>query len=205
MRLYLIRHGENDFVGKKLAGRLPGVHLNQRGQAQADAMPKLLAEVNVGAIYSSPLERAVETATPLARTKQIPLHQREALNEIDYGTWEGKSLGALSRRKLWPVIQSSPSLARFPEGESFNEAQARIVGELERIIIEQKQTRGAAVCVFHSDPIKLALAHFIGLHLDHFQRLTIAPASISIVEIHEHGVRILTLNDTRATKAYMKG
>jgi len=197
-RIYLIRHGVNDLVGKRLAGRAPGVHLNEQGQKQAQALVSILKETRIDAIYTSPLERAMETAAPLATDRKRSALIREGLNEIQYGTWEGKSLTVLQKRKLWPIIQHAPSLARFPKGESFNEAQTRIVDELEKIRQEHRGDRGV-VCVFHSDPIKLGIAHYLGLPIDLFQRLTIAPASISVLAIHDHGVRLLTMNDTRAT------
>ncbi len=196
--LYLIRHGVNDLVGKKLAGRAPGVHLNEQGQQQAEALVSILKETRINAIYTSPLERAMETAAPLAADRGQSAMIREGLNEIQYGTWEGKSLSVLQKRKLWPIVQHTPSLARFPKGESFHEAQSRIVDELEKIRLEHQGDRNV-VCVFHSDPIKLGIAHYLGLPIDLFQRLSIAPASISVLAINDHGVRLLTMNDTRAT------
>jgi probable phosphoglycerate mutase len=197
-RLYLVRHGVNDLVGKRLAGRAPGVHLNEQGQQQAQALVSILKETRIDAIYTSPLDRAIETAAPLAADRGRSAVVREGLNEIQYGTWEGKSLAVLQKRKLWPIVQHSPSLARFPKGESFLEAQNRIVDELENIRQGHRGDSGV-VCVFHSDPIKLGIAHYLGLSIDLFQRLSIAPASISVLAIHDHGVRLLTLNDTRAT------
>ena len=131
---YLIRHGHNDFLGKhKLAGRMPNVHLSSEGCRQAEALGRILSSVKFEAIYASPLERAVETAEPLAREQGLDILIREGLIEIGYGSWQGQSLKALRRRKLWPIIQKTPSLARFPEGESFPEAQARVVAELEAL------------------------------------------------------------------------
>jgi probable phosphoglycerate mutase len=201
--ILLIRHAQNDFIAdkKKLAGWLPGVHLNARGLDQAEALAELLKPVKLEAVYTSPLERAVETATPIANTHDLKLNREEGLGEIRYGTWQGKSLRALRRRKLWPVIQAIPSLARFPEGESFPEAQARVVAVLERLRMAHRRRRSIIACVFHSDPIKLAIAHYIGLPLDLFQRLTIDPASISTLHIQERYTRLLQLNDTRATHA----
>ncbi len=200
--MLLIRHAENDYVKTgKLAGRLPNVHLNARGKLQAAALAEILKPVRLRAIISSPLERATETATPLAASKKKEIIVRENLSEIKYGQWQGASLKRLRSRKLWRIIQTIPSLARFPNGESFPEAQARIVSELETLRAKHGTPKAAIACIFHSDPIKLAIAHYIGLPLDLFQRLTIAPASISILQINDGHVCLLGLNDRRATVA----
>jgi probable phosphoglycerate mutase len=114
------------------------------------------------------------------------------------GRWQGQSLKALRRRRLWPVIQHAPSLARFPDGESFPEAQARVVAELEALRGEHGRPKAAIACVSHSDVIKLAIAHYVGLPLDLFQRLTVEPASISVLWVADSRVRLLRLNDTHA-------
>ncbi|HUS84519.1 MAG TPA: histidine phosphatase family protein [Anaerolineales bacterium] len=197
---FLIRHGHNDLLEKrKLAGRMPNVHLSAEGHRQAEALVQILPSLKIDAIYASPLERAIETAEPLARAMGLEIIIREGLLEIGYGSWQGQSLKALRRRKLWPILQNSPSLARFPEGESFPEAQARVVAELEALRALHRGRKGNIACVFHSDPIKLAIAHYLGLPLDLFQRITISPASISVLAVSDSGIRIMGLNDTRAT------
>ncbi|NIS82699.1 MAG: MSMEG_4193 family putative phosphomutase [Anaerolineales bacterium] len=204
--ILLIRHGENTFVGEgKLAGWLPGVHLNERGKIQAAALAEALKPIKLRAVYASPLERAVETATPLAASKSLQVVVREGLGEIHYGRWQGRSIKALQKRKLWSVVQMIPSLARFPDGESFSEAQARIVAELEALRALHHTQKSVIACVFHSDPIKLAIAHYIGLPLDLFQRLTVEPASISVLHIDKRHTRLISLNDTRATIAGLRG
>lgn len=196
--LYLIRHGENDFIRRrKLAGWLPGIHLNRLGRAQAEALVGLLEDTRLEAIYSSPLERARETAMPLARSQHLPIRRRAALGETRYGRWEGQSLARLQTHGLWKQVQTTPSLVTFPGGESFRLLQARVVGELERIL---RQHRGAVACFSHADPIKLALAHYLGQPLDLFQRLVIEPASISTVVLQDGRVRVQAMNDTRATR-----
>ena len=204
--LYLIRHGHNEFVKQgKLAGRLKGVHLSEQGRVQAEALAQYLSKVKFSAIYSSPLDRTMETAKPLAEAHSIPIIKRRGLLEIGYGTWEGQSLKTLRRRKLWPIIQSIPSLARFPEGESFPEAQARIVAELETLRSMHPSAKSRIACIFHSDPIKLALAHYAGIPLDLYQRIVIEPASVSIIVINRKHVHILGMNDTTATNATNPG
>jgi probable phosphoglycerate mutase len=192
--LYLIRHAENDYVGKRLAGCLPDIHLNQRGRAQAEELAKALASIHFEAIYASPLERAQETAEPIARVQNLKVILRPGLGEVDIGSWEGKSLKALRRRKLWAVLQSMPSLFQFPEGESIRQAQARITAELEALRAMHKGSKAILACIFHADPIKLALAHYMGLPLDMYQRLTVSPASISVLRVHDGQAKLLHLN-----------
>jgi probable phosphoglycerate mutase len=204
--LFLIRHGHNEYVGKgKLAGRMPGVHLSELGARQALALAGLLKPVRLQAIYASPLERTMETAGPIAVAHGKDVQPLPGLLEIDYGRWQGASLKALQRRKLWPVIQNRPSLARFPGGESFAEAQARVVAALDELLTRHPGSKTDVAAVFHSDPIKLALAYFLGLPLDMFQRLTIDPASISVLAFSGHSVRLLKMNDNRATQPEESG
>lgn len=196
--IHLIRHGENEFVKQhKLAGWLPGVHLNQTGQAQAQNLAQALQKMRLDAVYSSPLERTMETAGPLAEAKGLEIQVRDALGEIRVGRWQGQSLKTLRRRKLWPVIQQTPSLARFPEGESFSEAQARVVEELETLRQLHPSKKGAFACVTHADVIKLAIAFYLGMPLDMFQRLAVAPASISSLHFDQRPY-LIAFNDTLA-------
>ena len=201
----LIRHGENDWVGRRLPGWTPGLHLNRRGTAQAEALVELLRPVRLAAIYSSPLERALETAQPLARAKGLAVHRSVGLAEMRVGEWQGQSLRRLSRRKLWPVIQSTPSLARFPGGESFVEAQARIVTELEALRRKHASRQAIVACFSHADMIKLAVAYFVGLPLDMFQRLAVEPASVTALHVGDRRAMLLRLNDTRARESAARG
>jgi probable phosphoglycerate mutase len=190
----LIRHGENDFVKKnRLAGRLPGVHLNEKGRAQAAEVAEKVKGAPVKAVYSSPLERTMETAEPIAQALDLEVFPRTGLLEVDVGEWQNKTLKELRRRKLWRAVQTSPSRVRFPGGESFAEAQQRICQEIEVLALRHSE-KELVVCVTHSDLIKLAVAYFIGLPLDMFQRLQIAPASISALQVGETSNRLLTLN-----------
>jgi len=125
--ILLIRHGENEYVAKgRLAGRLPGVHLNERGRQQAEAVADFLSKAPIKAIYSSPLERCVETAQPLSERLGLPVILRDNLLEIDFGDWQNKTLKQLRRRKLWKVVQGNPARMQFPEGETFANAQVRV-------------------------------------------------------------------------------
>ena len=192
--LLLIRHGENDFTKKhKLAGYTPNVHLNERGQSQAQALADALKEVPVKAMYSSPLERAVETATPIAAACKLEIQVEAGLIETNVGKWQGRSLAALRLQKAWKVVQSAPSRAQFPEGETFYECQARIVTALDSISRKYKP-QDVIACVFHADPIKLAVAHYIGLPLDHFQRLSCDTGSLTALYVGEAGANLIKLN-----------
>jgi probable phosphoglycerate mutase len=192
--LLLIRHGENDFTIKhKLAGYTPNVHLNERGQSQAQALADALKEVPIKAIYSSPLERAVETATPIAAARELEIQNEAGLLETNVGKWQGRSLAALRLQKHWKVVQNAPSRAQFPEGETFYECQTRIVAALDSISRKYKP-QDIVACVFHADPIKLAIAHYIGLPLDHFQRLSCDTGSLTALYVNESGANLIKLN-----------
>lgn len=192
----LIRHGENDYVKKRqLAGRLPGVHLNDVGRAQAQSVAEKLAAAPIKAIYSSPLERAMETAEPIAKAKSLVVCPRPNLVEVDIGDWQGMKLKSLSRSKIWKIVQSAPSHMHFPGGESFAEAQLRICQDL-LDLASKHEVKDLLVCVTHSDPIKLAVAYFIGLPLDMFQRIQISPASLTALALNESGSQLLTLNSS---------
>lgn len=192
MHLLLIRHAHNDWVGKRLAGWTPGVHLSDEGRTQASALAQLLAGVPLAAIYSSPLERTLETAQPLAEVQGLTVQVREGLGEARYGDWTGRSLKALKEEPLWPVVQVYPGGARFPGGESMREVQGRMVAELDAI--RDAHSGQTVAIVSHSDPIKMAVAYYVGMTLDLFQRLTISPASVTAFSFTRFGPRLVCLN-----------
>ena len=204
--LLLIRHGENEYVKTgRMAGRLPGIHLNQRGQDQARALGEALKDVPIKAVYSSPLERAMETADPIASAHKLQIIQESGLLESDIGKWQGKSLKALRLTKLWKVVQNSPSRFRFPEGESFPEMQTRIAAALERIIQRHNKPQDIVAVVFHSDPIKLAVSHFLGMPLDNFQRLSCDTGSLTALHVSESGANLVKLNQRPPFEFLKKG
>ncbi|HEX2994439.1 MAG TPA: histidine phosphatase family protein [Anaerolineales bacterium] len=191
----LIRHGENDFVKTgKLPGTRPGIHLNERGQKQAAALGEGLKDVPIKAIYSSPLERAMETAAPIAQARKLQIIPEPDLKDTDVGSWQGKSLKVLRLTKAWNIVQHAPSRFRFPDGESFVESQARYVSVLERILKMHNKPRDIIAVVFHAGPIKLVVSHFLGLPLDHFQRLSCDTASLTALYVSESGANLLKLN-----------
>jgi probable phosphomutase (TIGR03848 family) len=193
-RILLIRHGVNDYVKKGLlAGRTPGVHLNEEGIAQALAVAERLSGEKITAIYSSPLERCQETAAPLANRLALELQPLEDVKETNCGDWTGQALEELRKLEAWMQVQLNPSGFRFPEGESMLEIQARMVTGLDRL---QRQHPNETIAVFsHSDPIKLAVAFYVGMPLDLFQRLEVSPASISELDFTPLRVRLVRLND----------
>ncbi len=194
MQLLLIRHAENDYMrAGKLAGRLPGVHLNEAGQKQAQALAERLAPAPIQVIYASPLERAQETARPLANAKSLKVQTCAALKEIDFGAWTGRSLKVLARTALWRTVQQLPSRAQFPEGESFAAAQGRAVAAVEAMVRAHPKALVAAVS--HADVIKLVVAHYLGLPLDLFQRLVIGPASVTVLHFGQGQPALVKLND----------
>lgn len=184
--ILLIRHGENDTIGKRLMGRLPGVHLNDNGRKQAEQLAQALGSAPIKAIYSSPLERAMETAEPLARALNLAVQAAPGIAELACGDWQGKTLKQLGRLKVWKVVQEKPSTFRFPGGESFVEAQMRAAAEVGRILAAHEEQDLVAL-FSHGDIIRLLVAHFLGVPLDLFQRLSANPASISVVHVDQKG------------------
>ena len=194
--LLLIRHGENEYVKTgKMAGRLPGVHLNERGKKQAAELAEALKQVPIKAMYASPLDRAVETAEPIVEGRKLEIELRPELMDNDIGAWQGRSLKQLNRIKKWKIVQQAPSRFTFPEGESFLETQARIASTLDEIAASHKPKDVVAV-VFHADPIKLVVAHYLGMPLDYFQRLACDTASITVLYVSEMGAHLLKLNQS---------
>ena len=181
---------------RKMTGSGPaGVHLNDEGLQQARALGERLAAANLQAVYSSPLERAVETAQQVVKHYPgLDIQIDEGVGEVKFGEWTGSRLRKLRRKRLWDVVQHYPSGARFPQGESIREMQSRVVGALEEIARQHPGQRVAVVS--HSDVIKAALAHYAGTHLDLFQRFVVSPASISMVALGRMGPHIIRVNDT---------
>jgi len=197
--ILLIRHGENEYTRTgKLAGWLEGVHLNEHGQKQAEAIAQRLSKAPIIAIYSSPLERARETAAPLAKAKGLRVRIEAGLGEVRYGEWTGQSLKRLARTRLWRVVQQQPSQMEFPEGETFRAVQSRAVEAVEHLAREHAKSKGLVACVSHGDVIKLIVAHYLGMPLDLFQRLSISTASLTSLRLGSGQPALVKLNDTGA-------
>jgi probable phosphomutase (TIGR03848 family) len=181
--ILLIRHGTNPKVGKGLTGWLPGVSLNDEGRFQANRVAAKLSKLPVAAIYSSPLERAVETAEPLARAKNLEISLNPDFGEVHFGDWQGKDFAEIEVNPLWRRFNSFRSGTRAPHGESMLETQARMMRGL--FALGEKHP-GEVVAVFsHADAIKSALTYLLGIPLDFHLRLEILPASISTVDLFE--------------------
>ncbi|MDX1413123.1 MAG: MSMEG_4193 family putative phosphomutase [Candidatus Promineifilaceae bacterium] len=191
----LVRHGENDWVKKnRLAGWIPDIHLNENGQNQAEAVAQRLAALAVDAIYSSPVTRCLETAEYIANAQGMDICLLEGVGEVRYGAWEGKKVTKLASKPLWKIVQFFPSRMRFPKGEALREVQFRAIQAIESVC-EQHEDK-TIIIVSHADVIKLVLAYYLGVHMDLFQRIAIAPASVSILALTKNGiVRVLRLND----------
>jgi probable phosphomutase (TIGR03848 family) len=190
----LIRHGENDYVkAGKLPGRVSGIHLNERGQAQAAALGDSLKDAPLSAIYSSPLERAVQTATPIVAGRNLEIGLISDLMDTDVGEWQGQELKKLYKLPEWKTVQQSPSRFTFPGGESFLTCQARIVAAFESLAANHADDELVAV-VFHADPVKLVLAYYLGMPLDTFQRLSCDTASLSILRLGKTGAQVAGMN-----------
>jgi probable phosphomutase (TIGR03848 family) len=197
--VFLIRHGLTDHTGSRLYGRTPGLHLSERGREQANRLAERFSRVRLAAVYSSPLERCIETATPLAVAQGLRVTRRSGLVEMDAGAWTNRSLSGLARTKLWQRIQHTPSQAAFPDGESFVAANARLVGELGQIA--GRHPNGRVAVVSHSDTIRMMLAHVAGAHLDQFQRMIVDTASVSVVTLGTGVPRLFMVNEVDAPLA----
>jgi probable phosphomutase (TIGR03848 family) len=197
MVVLLIRHGENEYTRTgKLAGWTKGVSLNEPGRKQAEGLVARLKRAPIKHIYSSPLERARETAAPLAAARGLSVELRPGLGEVQYGQWTGKSLKVLGRTKLWKVVQQLPSAMRFPDGESMRGAQMRMVDAIDEIARAHASPKSMVAIFTHSDPIKLAVAHYLGLPLDLFQRLMVSTASVTALRLGQGQPSLIKLNDT---------
>ena len=199
--LLLIRHGTNDWVHGRLAGWTPGVHLNDEGRRQAGALAERLAFLPLDAIYASPLDRTVETAQAIAGPRGMPLRLVESLGEVKYGEWQGAELKELYKHELWPGVQFYPSGTRFPGGETLGEAQMRMVATLDGL--RAQHPSGIIAVVSHADIIKLAIAYYVGMHMDLFQRLEIMPCALTAIRFTKMGPRLLAYNDVGALE-YLK-
>ncbi|MFO7961517.1 MAG: MSMEG_4193 family putative phosphomutase [Nitriliruptoraceae bacterium] len=193
--IVLVRHATTAATGKRLGGWTAGVHLDEAGEAQARATAERLAGARITAVYSSPLERTQDTARIVARPHGLKVRTRRGLGEVDYGEWTDRPLGQLRRRKLWAVIQTTPSRVTFPGGGSIRGAQSRAVEATESLAGEHPGE--VIVCVSHADVIKAVVAHHLAMPLDAFQRLVISPASITVLALPAGAApALLTINDT---------
>ncbi len=197
-----VRHGQTPTTGAVLPGRAPGLHLSDRGQQQAEQAAERIAALGkdrIGAVYASPMERARETAAPIARAVGRRVRVFEGLNECDFGKWTGRRLSDLRRRRDWHQVQRTPSSFRFPGGESFAEMHARMTGAVQSLVA--RHPGSTVVAVSHADTIKAAVSHASGAHLDMFQRIVVSPCSITAILYAADGPLVLAVNSTSDLKA----
>jgi probable phosphomutase (TIGR03848 family) len=190
----LVRHGATPTTGKVLPGRAPGLHLSDAGRAQAEGVAARLAVLRPapGAVYASPLERAQETAAPIARALGVRVRSAPGLLECDFGTWTGARLSTLRRRREWRQVLGAPSTFRFPRGESFAELQARVWTATNDLAA--RHDGETIVAVSHADPIKAIVASALGVALDLFQRTVISTCSVSVLRLGAHAPLVLCVN-----------
>lgn len=190
---FLIRHGSCSGLGRTLWGRTPGICLNEKGKLQAQQLADRFRGITLQAIYSSPLERAVETAETLARQNNLEVHKDPAFNEIHFGDWTGKSFDALSSDECWRRFNSERSATRIPGGESFLEVQNRAVTAL--YAIHSQNNNASVAIVSHADVIKAAIGYFTITPIDLLQRIEISPCTVSVIALDHDTPRLLTINN----------
>jgi probable phosphomutase (TIGR03848 family) len=193
-RLVLVRHAVTAHTGPVLSGRMPGIDLSEKGRGQAAATADRLAKLPVAAVYASPIERTTQTAEEIAARHALEVRPLPGVIEADYGEWTGGKIADLVKTEEWKVVQIAPSRARFPGGETIRSMQARMVEALEEVVAAHPHE--TFVVVSHADPIKSAIAHYTGMHLDLFQRVHVAPASVTVFDFHPFGSMMVKCNDT---------
>ncbi|MEC9339294.1 MAG: MSMEG_4193 family putative phosphomutase [Actinomycetota bacterium] len=200
--ILFVRHGQTPTTGIELYGRKPGVHLSELGLSQAESVAERISEMNqrgIAAIYSSPLVRTRETATPISNALGIPIKQSRGLIELDVGDWTGRKLNQLRKLKAWSTVQKYPSGFRFPNGESFVEMQTRISQTVDGFVSDHPGA--TVVAVSHADPIRALIAHAMGTHLDLFQRIVVSPCSVTAILYTPNGPVVLAVNNTGDLKS----
>lgn len=190
----LIRHGSNDMIDRNvIAGRSPGVHLNATGRREAADLAEYLSAVPLDGVYSSPLERTLETAQPIALRQDREVEILPEINEVDLGQWTGRSFDDLNGDPQWQAYNASRSGTRIPEGEIALEVQLRMVVALEGL--RERHRKSCIALVSHGDPIRTAVAHCLNMPLDAILRFRIDPASVSVVEFgYWHAPRVRCVN-----------
>lgn len=197
--IFFIRHATCDGIGSYLRGRLPGIALNERGRLEALRLAARLEAEPLSAVYTSPLERARETAFVIAGTRRLPVHDSDALHEVDYGDWTGRTFDEIRRDPLWERFNARRGTTRIPGGELITEVQDRVLHEVARLRLLH---RGQSIAlVTHADVIRAAFTRLLGMPVDLLLRLSIEPASVSAAVVGEDGSRVTLLNETSHLRA----
>ena len=192
-RFLLIRHAAIDGLGRRIAGRTAGLGLNAAGRDQAQRLAGRFCQQAIHAIYTSPQRRAIETAEALARALGLPMEIARELDEIDFGDWTGKSYEELALLPAWRDFNALHGSTRIPNGELLLEAQTRMIGLMQRL--SERHAERTVALVSHGDVIRVAVAHQLGVPIDFIVRFDIGPASVSAVEFHTGGPRVLWVNN----------
>jgi broad specificity phosphatase PhoE len=192
---YLVRHGDTG-IKDRISGRMTGVHLNETGRRQAERLAERFTGIAVESLYSSPVERAVETAQAIAQSLKLTIQIAEAVSEIDYGEWTGKSFDELSLDSRWQSFNVFRSGAQIPGGENILQVQRRFVGWMENV--RRDHAEGRIVVVSHQDPIKGVVTYYAGIHIDMFSRFDISNASVTVIRVNDRDASLITLNNVGA-------
>ena len=201
--IVLVRHSSVDAIGNWLAGRRLGLPLNDHGLNEATTLVDRMACFPITAIYSSPMQRAVETASPLAQRLNLEIRVRDEFNELDFGEWTGKTFDELDSLNAWRRFNQFRATASIPGGESMLAVAARMVTGIESLRELHHDHHDHCVAIFsHADPIRAAIAHYVGMHLDFLPRIDIDLASISVLKFDPSGAKLLKLNDTGQSSSH---
>ncbi len=190
--LYLVRHASTELLPHTICGRLPDIHLNDKGRREAELLTQTLGDLPVHKLFSSPLERARETAAPLAQQLGLKVEISEAFNELDLGNWTGRTFAELEFNEEWKQWNSFRSGSEIPGGENMLNAQTRIVHGITSL---QRDFPNETLVVFsHGDPIRAALLYYLGMSLDFVHRIEISPAHVSVLAIDRWGAQVRGIN-----------
>jgi probable phosphomutase (TIGR03848 family) len=190
---HLIRHGEHTLLGRVLVGRMPGVGLSERGRAEANWLAARLAEERIDALCASPMQRTRETAAIIAEKLRLPILCRDDVIELDYGEWTGATFDSVRDDPRWQLWSRHRSIAILPGGESMRAVQQRVVAALFDLHAAYPDERIAIVS--HGDVIRAALLFALGMPLDFYARIEVAPASLSTIRLDATGIRVLAINE----------
>ncbi len=191
-RVFLVRHGVTAQTGTVMYGHTKGLDLSDEGQEQAKLLSDYLSMVHVDAIFSSPLERAYQTAEAIAKDRGLEITVRDALIDTHIGAWTNFTLKECAEFPEWKTVQEHPSQFRFPDGETFAELLERIDLAIRDIVSSHIGKNIVITC--HRDPILVVLSSYMGLHMDLFQRISCVPASVSEVRFTDGIARVESIN-----------
>jgi broad specificity phosphatase PhoE len=198
IRILLIRHGSTDLLGRVLYGRMAGVHLNAEGASQANALATALKmRYHLREVISSPMDRAIETARPIAEAQELEVAIDPSFNEIDFGAWMGKPFPELHELELWKRYYQFRATTRPPGGESMMDVQSRAWNGVAQIIERHQSPKDTTVAIVtHGDVVRALLLLVLGMSIDHIHRIEAAPGSVSELLVRRSELRVRTMNET---------